>query len=863
MPGVSVCSDNSGAQNALRLFFRRASVLLFLCLIPACARKDDVVSLTGEWEYRSGFQESWLNDSTGEWKKVRLPEHFNRLPEFQNDQGTITLRHRIPEKLAQRIGQGRPVAFASGQISDTSRLYFNSQLVAQLGSEEDYRSGHNLQFVQTLPQNAYRPVGENEIFVVVRSIGNYRFWMKGPVIEIGPAEEIFQSLNVRIVSMMFIISGILMIGFYHLLLLARRRQDIYNLFFGVFSTSIALWILMNSDIAHLLSADTVLLRRRIDQISLMFVGPFFLMFLESYSGRKFSRIGLVWTALCMLIAITDTFAPFRIMIKALQIWMGSMIAGGALIVFTILREVFRKNRDAYFMAGGVLLLIGGSVVDMLIDRGILKGSFISQYSIILFDAGIATVLANRYARVQKQIEDLNQDLENKVTVRTQELQESLTTVQNLKQQQDGDYFLTSQLIAPLSRIHASSVELHISAVVKQKKVFRYRKWAAELGGDLAISHEINLRGSAYTVVMNADAMGKSMQGAGGALVLGSAVKSIITRTNSAPELRRDSPEQWLRRCYLDLQALFISFDGTMIISLILGLIDRENGSFLWINAEHPRPVLYRNGKAEFFRKEHVLRKIGVDDDRIPFAINAAQLDPGDVVFLGSDGRDDIRFVEEDGRRTMNEDESFFLNLSTRSEGNLEKLIDLIEASGEITDDLTLIRIGYREDEPARLVDAAREEEFDRLCAEASSFFNDGLLDHARQSLEEAKSIRSSDRRFLEMLLAVCRKQKDFAAAEEAVEKFLIAHPASNSLLYTAAVIKCRTGKLEEAVDLAERCRMRDPLNVKNLVFLADLYRRLENIDRAETLLEQARKMEGASIYVTALEEKLKKNRSAA
>lgn len=64
--------------------------------------------------------------------------------------------------------------------------------------------------------------------------------------------------------------------------------------------------------------------------------------------------------------------------------------------------------------------------------------------------GIAVVLANRFLRVHKQVEELNANLERKVVQRTNELQETLTRVQELKIQQDGDYFLTSLLLDPLN-----------------------------------------------------------------------------------------------------------------------------------------------------------------------------------------------------------------------------------------------------------------------------------------------------------------------------------------------------------------------------------------------------------------------------
>ena len=53
----------------------------------------------------------------------------------------------------------------------------------------------------------------------------------------------------------------------------------------------------------------------------------------------------------------------------------------------------------------------------------------------------------------------------------------------------------------------------------------------EIGGDMNAGYALRLQGEKYTLVVNADAMGKSLQGAGGVLVLGSAIRSLIERTN--------------------------------------------------------------------------------------------------------------------------------------------------------------------------------------------------------------------------------------------------------------------------------------------------------------------------------------------
>ena len=86
-----------------------------------------------------------------------------------------------------------------------------------------------------------------------------------------------------------------------------------------------------------------------------------------------------------------------------------------------------------------------------------------------------------------------------------------------------------------------------------------------------------MKGKPHTVFLNADAMGKSMQGAGGILVLGSVFHSVIERTKLSPKEADVFPEHWLNYTFVELHRVFEVFDGSMLISLVM-LGGRSDGS---------------------------------------------------------------------------------------------------------------------------------------------------------------------------------------------------------------------------------------------------------------------------------------------
>jgi HAMP domain-containing protein len=291
------------------------------------------------------------------------------------------------------------------------------------------------------------------------------------------------------------------------------------------------------------------------------------------------------------------------------------------------------------------------------------------------------------------IKQYNEQLEEMVKVRTEELQNTLKEVQKLKLLQDGDYFLTTLITNPLMQNRNNLRETKTEFQMVQKKKFFFKGKEHQLGGDLCISGNLVIDDEFYTLVMNGDAMGKSMQGAGGALVAGSLLNSIISRQSFLSKSKSISPTKWLTQTFREMQNVMESFEGSMLVSLIIGLINVKTGRFLYINAEHPYPILYRDEKASFLHKSTSCYKIGFPDNRIT-KVFAAQILAGDVLLLGSDGRDDIRIKLSDGTSFINEDENLILSVVEDSKSDLRKIVSKLEEIGEITDDISLLKLTY-------------------------------------------------------------------------------------------------------------------------------------------------------------------------
>lgn len=312
-------------------------------------------------------------------------------------------------------------------------------------------------------------------------------------------------------------------------------------------------------------------------------------------------------------------------------------------------------------------------------------------SVLSAQFAVALENANLYGRMESLVQE-----------RTAELENSLQKLRELQTSQDLDYYLTSLLLQPLGGIRLTEPSVHVEQYASQKKKFTYLKWDEQLGGDISIARTVELQGVRMVAVANADAMGKSLQGAGGALVFGAVFEAFTSRPSSL------EPEGWLRACYLELNRVFRSFSGYMMASAIIGLIDESTLAIHLLNADHPGSIVLRGDKAALLEENPAPRLgLGVAQaDQIQITRLTAQ--PGDILILATDGRDDVLIPNQAGELTLNDDPQHILSVIQQARGNAETICRLLASGDRLTDDLSVLSVEFpgRQDQRARVQSSA-------------------------------------------------------------------------------------------------------------------------------------------------------------
>jgi HAMP domain-containing protein len=453
------------------------------------------------------------------------------------------------------------------------------------------------------------------------------------------------------------------------------------------------------------------------------------------------------------------------------------------------------------------------------------------------------------------LQEYAEQLEQKVEERTKELTKTLEEVQELKHQQDGDYFLTTLLLEPLGYSEINSPHFSLESYVKQKKQFTFRKWSNNIGGDINIAQQITLNGKSHIVFVNADAMGKSMQGAGGALVLGSVFHTILDRTEMDPTMQMIYPERWLKNLFIELHKVFESFNGSMLISGFFGVLDEESGFLYYLNCEHPKGVLYRDGKASFFEKDVVLRKLGTSNTEGSLRIETFQMELGDAIILGSDGRDDILTgIDETGARIINEDETLFLEVAEECKGNIPEIVEKLDSMGELTDDLSLIKIErfISQQDPSQ----NKREGIAQVIQSANQYIEEDNLDSAIAILLEYVDTHPISPEIIRALSRLYYQVHNYEFAAKYAQDYMFMRPSDHEFLYFASLCFRRIKDYHKSIDLSERLRLRNFNFSKNLGLLADLHLKMGNKDRALAIYRELEEIDEDGNVTQYLREKL-------
>lgn len=794
----------------------------------------------GDWEIleteEEGIEEKIFQNKFDwlPWKSYRVPSIYK--PEGNSEYVWIRKKFTFPEKLSEG-----GTSIRLGVLTGKDLVYFNGVFIGKTGDiESPGPDSYDKIRIYQIPDAIINAGSENVLLIKLKKYFPDETGITMDRVSIGPTVLILKEFYSESARKMLLLAIYFTVGSYFLFLFMKRRKEKENLLFALFTFSLITYLFMRTQIKYELPLDFITMKQ-LEYFSLSISIPLFSEFIRVYFKESLSFFKKVIDIVILLVSsfylISSDLILFNEVNKKIiqPLWI--------LFLFHIFMYLYsalrKKHRDSVYVAAGVTCLLISLVSDILSDRGYFSFPLTFGYVFMSFIFSLGFILANKFVRINNEVEELNNCLENKVAERTEELNCSLAEVSKLKKEQDGDYFLTSLLLNPLMTNNAGSSTVNVDFYCSQKKTFEFKNKKYEIGGDICISSNIELSRKRYTVFINGDAMGKSIQGAGGALVLGVVFNAVIARSSKMPYMNK-SPEEWLTDAFNEMQRIFEGFNGSMYASCVFGLLEESSGLLYYINAEHPWIVLYRNDRAEFIEKSLSLHKLGFMDNEKRLYIKTFQMKTGDVLLIGSDGRDDIR-IEENGFLKMNEDENLFLQTAEEGRGHIKNIFEMIQSKGEISDDCSLLRLEYI-GKPVSI-------EKQNMTGLIEEIFTEGKRDGLARTdvinfLKSLGRVYPKNAVSNRILGIYYYRNRKFLQALKYLESHLEETNDSSTLKMLSRAYK-KTGNYKLAVETGERVLYRRKANKGMISHMKKLYR-LTGENEKQNILDNSRVFENKS-----------------
>jgi len=227
----------------------------------------------------------------------------------------------------------------------------------------------------------------------------------------------------------------LFVGILHLFFYFFRPIEKYNLFYGLFSIDLFLYLLMGSSFIGLIVQNTIM-AVRLEFITLFMITPLMGAFLNSILSGKVRLITYILLIVSVVFSIVIIVIPFQPSIDLMKLW----LMGNVFSFFYFMAIILKSFKDTYkrkkqkkptfsrrtivkkvfanSIPGNLLisvLLVSAFAIFDIVDTMYFKIDLrVTSYGFLIFIIGVTLILANRFYSVHYSVEKLNVDLSKKV-----------------------------------------------------------------------------------------------------------------------------------------------------------------------------------------------------------------------------------------------------------------------------------------------------------------------------------------------------------------------------------------------------------------------------------------------------------------
>ncbi len=386
-------------------------------------RNDQVVSLSGEWEFY------WHELLTPEdfKKKNDLAPRYLQVPGSWHQQGypvlgygTYKARIVFQKKLENGLLIYIPL------INSAAKIWLNGVLIKEIGHVGTNASSASGQLSSLLiPVSS----GDNQIELIMQ-VSNFTYFFSGITgkILIGDPSVVLQRVNINRSMECLFAGSILAMFIYHIILFALYKKGRSYLYLALICLMIAIRGLTTNGGSHLFPdlfpSVEMEYWKKLEFFAVYSLLAFFPAFISSLFPDKFPKLFLRTVSfLSVLFCLLVLFSPQYIYGSVLDFYHVILLSEFLLCGKVIYSAYKNGNKEARIILWGVAGSFPFTLIEILNNSGLTRVPFghLIELGVLIFLLFQSYLLANRNARAFTGLAELNQNLEKIVTDKTSEL----------------------------------------------------------------------------------------------------------------------------------------------------------------------------------------------------------------------------------------------------------------------------------------------------------------------------------------------------------------------------------------------------------------------------------------------------------
>ena len=389
-------------------------------------------SLSGLWAFQPGDDAAWAApgfDDRG-WTRLRVPGSW-RHQGYNYLAGIAWYRLRVPPIWPREETLGLTL----GGIHSAYELYAGGQRLGGVGAlPPDPRIEADRHRTYALPPSLRQPDGSVVLALRVWRTPQFFSMAAGPIegpFEIGPLSALVERARLAEALQLALLLLFLFVAAYCLTPRIRPGSAPEYTWFGILALLAAIYTFLRTQSKYVVLDDFVVLTK-IEHVVLWLTPPMILQFLWAFFRQPLPR----WLQPAQIVFVA--VAPVIVMAPGLTVPLALapllQLAVAPLLVVSIglvIRRLDAGDREALILGVGIAALGATVVHDVLVERDYLATPRVAIYGFAALVASMTVTLSRRFQNALRDRDALTQEFENRVAVRTRELNTAYREMEEL------------------------------------------------------------------------------------------------------------------------------------------------------------------------------------------------------------------------------------------------------------------------------------------------------------------------------------------------------------------------------------------------------------------------------------------------